>query len=179
MTTETTTTNQLPPCPLPDCEGGEHHYHDVDVYAVNGAHDCATDARFGFRCYGPHRPGIPQWQPIEHDQIRAGMRIRATFHRGDRATVHVGVAHRRVGADWVTEKRWSLTGWGYPTTYEVDPATIPDPDAELIEKIGKAIHDADEPGFEWGEDGSENVYRKLARAALTVIRTHDEAGDGR
>ena len=132
MTTEPTTIN-LPPCPLTGCEGGEHHYHDVeayDVYAVGGTHDCATEARFGFRCYGPHRPGlseridlpevtdemvwlatntytrgsysdegmrdalaefrdallasVPQWQPIEHDQIEAGMRIRATTPIGDR-----------------------------------------------------------------------------------------------
>ena len=25
------TENTLPPCPLPDCEGGEHHYHDIDA----------------------------------------------------------------------------------------------------------------------------------------------------
>ena len=134
MTTEIA--SQLPPCPLPDCEGGEHHYHDIDaydVYAVSEGHDCATEARFGFRCYGPHvkdQPGT-QWQPIEHDQIRAGMRIRATAQYDGRATVHVGVAHHRTGSDWSTEQGWLLTGWSYPTIYEVDPATIPDPDAEL------------------------------------------------
>ena len=58
-------------------------------------------------------------------------------------------------------------GWGDSTTYEVDPATIPDPDAELIEKIGKAIHDAD------GEF-AKDVYRKLARAALDAIREESE-----
>lgn len=180
MTTEIT--SQLPPCPLPDCEGGEHHYHDIDaydVYAVSEGHDCATEARFGFRCYGPHRPGLSEpidlpeitdemveratktyiggasgyadpcmrtaldefraelvagvtrWQPIEHDQIRAGMRIRVTVQYDGRATVHVGVAHHRMGSDWSTEQGWLLTGWSYPTIYEVDPATIPDPDAEL------------------------------------------------
>ena len=184
MTTETTTS--LPPCPLPDCEGGEHHFHDVEAYAAekDKTHDCATHARDGFRCYGPHRPGlsepidlpeitdeiaaaaraawglsprswdstgdltrrswraaavavrdallasIPQWQPIEHDQIRAGMRIRTTIQWGDRATAHVGVAHhahhQAVGSMvWFTEARWPLTGWSCPTTYEVDPATIP------------------------------------------------------
>ena len=52
---------------------------------------------------------------------------------------------------------------------------IADPDAELIEKIAKAIHDADEPGDdEWGEAPGAETYRKLARAALTVIREESE-----
>ena len=75
MTTEIT--SQLPPCPLPDCEGGEHHYHDIDVYSPGTGHDCARAARMGHRCYGPHvkdQPGA-QWQPIEPDQIKAGMRL--------------------------------------------------------------------------------------------------------
>ena len=128
---------------------------------------------------------LPQWQPIEHDQIRAGMRIRVTVRNDDRTTVYVGVAHHQDGTRvWYTKERWPLDGWGDSVTYEVDPATIPDPDAELIEKIGKAIHDADESAYtwggdEWGEDPSAETYRKLARAALDAVRTHDEAGDGR
>ena len=85
MTTETT--NQLPPCPLTDCEGGEHHYHDIDSYAISEGHDCARGAKLGCRCYGPHRPQSPQWQPIECDQIRAGMRIMATTIYPDYATI--------------------------------------------------------------------------------------------
>ena len=118
---------------------------------------------------------LPQWQPIEHDQIKAGMRIRATFHRDDRETINVGVAHHRVGADWVTEKRWSLTGWGFPTTYEVDPATIPDPDAELIEAVAETLYRTNWPSDMW--DGlSVEAYRDLARAALNAIRA-EEAGE--
>ena len=171
------TTSQLPPCPLPDCEGGEHHYHDIDAYETGEEHECTSTAAIGYRCYGPHRP--QQWQPIECDKIRAGMRVLATMTYLDRVTTYMGVAHHTdEDGDWRTERGWRLTGWEDSTTYEVDPTTIPDPDADLIEKISKAIHDADEPGFEWGEDGSENVYRKLARAALDAVRTHDEAGDG-
>ena len=217
-----TTENTLPPCPLPDCEGGDHHYHDIDVYTVAETHDCAEAASIGYRCYGPHRPGLSEpidlpeitdemveraaktyigtcmrtvldefraelfagvtrWQPIEHAQIRAGMRIRATVQCDDRTTIHVGVAHHQpVGTRvWFTEGLWPLYGWADSTTYEVDPATITDPDAELIEKIAKAILLAEEPGDEWGEDGTEDIYRKLARAALDAVRESDEAGDGR
>ena len=45
MTSETT---HLPPCPLPDCEGGEHHYHDIETYTIGEGHDCASTARSGF-----------------------------------------------------------------------------------------------------------------------------------
>ena len=216
MTTENT--SQPPPCPLPDCEGGEHHFHDVEAYAAekDKTHDCATHARDGFRCYGPHRPGpsepidlpeitdemveratktyvgasgyadpcmrtvldqfraelvagVTRWQPIEHDQIRPGMRVKRT-HKGVQMTLTV--ATRDATAVGTAE------GWFLPLTtgtWHVDPATIPaDPDAELIEKIGKAIYDADESGHvwanEWGEDGTEDAYRKLARAALDVVR---------
>ena len=185
MTTETT--SPLPPCPLPDCMGVEHHWHDIAVYAVTETHDCAKTARRGYRCYGPHvkdQPGT-QWQPIEFAQIKAGMRIRATVQFEDRTTVYVGVAHHQpVGTRvWFTEGLWPLYGWGDSVTYEVDPATVPDPDAELIEKIGKAIHDADESAYtwggdEWGEDPSAETYRKLARAALDAVRAHDEAVTG-
>ena len=171
MTTETT--SQLPPCPLPGCEGGEHHYHDIDaydVYAVSEGHDCATEARFGFRCYGPHRPGIPQWQPIEPDQIRAGMRIRVTEARGDRIITRTGVArHTDKYGDWVTDDGWLLTGWSNLVTYEVDSATIPDPDADLIEAVAETLSRTDWPSDVW--DGlSVEAYRELARAALAAVR---------
>ena len=169
MTTEIT--SQLPPCPLPDCGGGEHHYHDIDAYTVNETPDCARAARIGYRCYSPHRR--PQWQPSEHDQIRAGMRIWVTSQWDDRVTFHVGVAHHQAGGSgvWLTEARWPLVGWGDSTAYEVDPATIPaDPDAELIEKIALAIRDADESTDEWGEDPSSEAYRKQARVALDAVR---------
>ena len=289
MTTEIT--SQLPPCPLPDCRGGEHHFHDVEAYAAekDKTHDCATHARDGFRCYGPHRPGLSEpvdlpeitdemveratktyvgasgyadpcmrtvldefraelvagvtrWEPIEPDQIKAGMRIRATVQQGDCTSIFVGVARHPAGSGrWYTDERRMLTGWSSPTTHEVDPttiptipadpdaeliagvtrwqpiehdqirpgmrvkrthkgvqmtltvatrdatavgtaegwflpltsgtwqvdpSTIPDPDAELIEKIGKAIYDADE----WDEDPSAETYRKLARVALDAVR---------
>ena len=68
-----------------------------------------------------------QWQPIDPDQIRVGMRIRVTAQCDDRATTHIGVAHHQGGSRfWRTEDGWPLDGWfDYPITYEVDPATIP------------------------------------------------------
>lgn len=233
MTTETTT-NQLPPCPLTGCEGGEHHCHEVEVYIAeeDKYHDCATHARNGYRCYSQHRPGLPEpgslpeitdemveratsifigssgyaapgmraaltgfraellaegtrWQPIELDEIRAGMRIRATDEaRGDRITTYTGVAHNeRRSGDWYTEDDWLLTdSWSNTTIYEVDPATIPDPDADLIEKAAIAIYEGmQHPNWRaplWEEIDAHGQERFLnaARATLSAIRA-EEAGE--
>lgn len=177
MTTEPTTIN-LPPCPLPDCEGGDHHYHDVDAYTIKGGHDCARASSIGYRCYGPHRH--PQWQPIEHDQIKAGMRIRATVQQGDRATTHVGVAHHQAAGSryWCTEERWPLDGWGDSSTYEVDLATIPDPDAELIDALREASwrieHMGGRPDPLPGLPEARDLLNKLRELGWTVIRKSEK-----
>ena len=217
MTIEITTTNQLPPCPLTGCEGGEHHFHETRAHGVCLVGEVCEDSGAGAtRCYSQHRPGlsepislpeitdemvdravvtyvntyyahdagsrraamraaltefradliagIPQWQPIEHAQIKAGMRIRVTSPRGDRMTTHVGVAHHQPGSCWHTEDSWPLASWGSPTTYEVDPATIPaDPDADLIEKLIGLLDLTD------SED---------AREVIAAVRAHDEAVTG-
>ena len=118
-----------------------------------------------------------QWQPIDPDQIRVGMRIRVTAQCDDRATTHIGVAHHQGGSRfWRTEGGELLTGfWSNSITYEVDPTSIPDPDAELIEKIGETLYRTNWPSDMW--DGlSVEAYRELAQVALAAIRA-EEAGE--
>ena len=198
MTTETTT--NLPPCPLPDCKGSEHHhYHNINPCKIGEGHDCAEWAALGYRCYSQHRPGlsepislpevtdemvewarnrsmidtfgelhsfavairlallaaIPQWQPIERDQIRPGMRVKRT-HKGVQMTLTV--ATRDATAVGTAE------GWLLPLTsgtWQVDSSTIPDPDAGLIEKLARLL------------DALEN-----AREVIAAVRAHDEAVTG-
>lgn len=172
MTTETST--NLPPCPLPGCEGGEHHYHDIETYTIGGGHDCASTARSGYRCYGPHQPGT-RWEPIERDEIKAGMRIRATAAAGDCITTHTGVTHHtNKYGDWLTERSWLLTGWADQISYEVDPATVPDPDAELIEALREASwrieHMGGRPDPLPGLPEARDLLNKLRELGWTVIR---------
>ena len=106
----------------------------------------------------------PQWQPIERDQIRAGMRIRATIASSGCISTRVGVAHHTSQTgEWCTEGNWLLTGWANQITCEVDPSTIPDPDAELIEALAGLL-DLTDP-----ED---------AREVIATVRAHDEAVTG-
>ena len=177
MTTEITP----PPCPLPDCGGGEHHYHDIDIYGGGEqGHDCTSEEWRGYHCFGPHvkdQPGT-QWQPIELDQIRAGMRIRATITYRYCVINRTGVAHHKIRDGWYTEDICMLTGWHDPTTYEVDSATIPDPDEELIEIVAELLHAGDPGSLDmWGElTGRERQnYRDQAREVVAAVRAHDEA----
>ena len=177
MTTEIT--SQLPPCPLPDCEGGEHHYHDFEVYTIEGGHDCARASSIGYRCYSQHRPQSPQWQPIELDQIRAGMRIRATTTFDDYVTTRTGVAHHtNKYGDWLTEENRMLTGWSNLVTYEVDPDTIPDPDAELIDALREASwlieNSGERPDPLPGLPEARDLLNKLRELGWTVIREESE-----
>ena len=112
----------------------------LTILGVDGGllHDFAVGIRAALLA------SVPQWQPIEHDQVEAGMRIRATIPHEERTSIYIGVAHHwGRDSDWCTEGGWLLTGWDAPAIYEVDPATIPDPDAELIEKIAKAVRESE------------------------------------
>ena len=113
MTTEIT--SQLPPCPLTGCEGGEHHYHDVDaydVYAVGGTHDCATHARDGFRCYDPHQPGLPDWislPEITNEMVESVRRcsVYGSLHSSSLHSFAVGI---RAALDAVRAHDEAVTG---------------------------------------------------------------------
>lgn len=52
------TDQTLPPCPLDDCGGGEHHYHEWTNQDLECTHAAAQFANFT-RCYGPHREPSP------------------------------------------------------------------------------------------------------------------------
>ena len=122
MTTEATTTNQLPPCPLPDCKGSEHHYHDIDaydVYAVSEGHDCATEARFGFRCYGPHLPGLSE--PIDLPEITDEMVDRAVVTYVNTYYAYDAGSRRAAMRAALTEFRADLIA-GIPQWQPIEPA---------------------------------------------------------
>ena len=118
--------------------------------------------------------GATRWQPIEHDQIRAGMRIRATTVVGDGVATRTGVAHHtNICGDWFTEASLMLTGRGVggdPTTYEVDPATIPaDPDADLDDTLWRVLCDDDLCAVACAHCAAR------ASACKRLVREHDEA----
>ena len=123
MTTETTT--NLPPCPLPDCEGGEHHYHEVEVYTAeeDKYHDCATYARNGYRCFGPHQPGLSEpvsLPEVTDEMVERGLainRVRA-LHAPISKTVFDGISF--VPHDTLTDCGWCDTTYPCLTIQALD-----------------------------------------------------------
>ena len=81
MTTETT--SQLPPCPLPDCEGGEHHYHETrahDECLAEEEEECEYSGNGTTRCYSQHRPGLSE--PVSLPQVGPCRAVRDPRGRG-------------------------------------------------------------------------------------------------
>lgn len=75
MTTENTTNTNLPPCPLTDCEGGEHHYHETRAHG-ECLGECEDSGIVTTRCYSQHRPGLSE--PGSLPEITDEMVERAT-----------------------------------------------------------------------------------------------------
>ena len=100
----------------------------------------------------------------EHDDewVEVGGSVVSNLPNGARA---------RVQHDWVV---------GYeaaPTTpcYLVHRDDLPDPDADLVERMARAIFASNYPNLRWesmGEDTQEH-YRKAARAALAAYREEE------
>ena len=193
MTTETT--SQLPPCPLPDCEGGEHHFHDIYAYTIGDGHDCAKVARIDYRCYGPHRPGLSE--PIRLPDITDEMVELAT------ASYIGGICYADPGMRAaLTEFRDALFA-GIPQWQEVEPGThIGAGTRYRIERPSEAFEEVEDGYTDWSEvtdcrvfidprsvdpdaDLIERLARLLdltdlndAREVIATVRAHDEAVTG-
>ena len=118
-------------------------------------------------------PTVPVWRPTTFEEIRAGWEVRSRRRNGSESAW--GVAHHQDDdGDWHTEDNWLLTDWVDPTTYEVDPTSIPDPDAELIEALREAswlIESSGQTG-QWIGTFTEarDLLNKLRELGWTVIR---------
>lgn len=140
-------------------------YREVARAALTAIHDALLVA-------------VPQWQPVEYGQIRAGMRIRATVPREERTSIYIGVAHHTdLNSEWQTEHGWPLAdrGWGDSVTYEVDPSTIPaDPGADLVEALREASwrieHMGGRPDPLPGLPEARDLLNKLRELGWTVTR---------
>lgn len=198
MTTETA--SQLLPCPLPDCEEGEHHYHDMDCYTVDETHDCARVARIGYRCYSQHRPGLPA--PLDLPEITDEMVGRAVVTY---VNTYYAATDARRGEHGMraalTEFRHALFA-GIPQWQEVEPGThIGTGTRYRIERPSEAFEEVEDGYTDWSEvtdcrvfidprsvDPDADLIEKLAglldltdlndaREVIATVRAHDEAGE--
>lgn len=105
---------------------------------------------------------VPVWVPVEPGTfIKAGTRVQEWYDPSNTATEWT----------WTTDCKWEGC-----TNYRmlIDPRTVPaepEPDP-AVERVAKAIHDAEESDTEqWTcePEGARETYRRLARAALGAI----------
>ena len=123
------------------------------------------DDRTIVRTYTPDPTPDQEVPRDEWANIAVGSRVRIVEVSGDEHTVTL---------DYVTDEPWLwTTDHGYDLArvarvYLLDAPTPPDPDAELVKKMARALYPAHE-GTEHLGDAWENV----ARAALAVVREHE------
>ena len=121
---------------------------------------------------------VVNWQPIEPENIKPGMEVRRERRFRDALGAITFIVARLsdsavYSADGVAAFTTDLTDHRW--NWFVNPATIPDPDAELIEAVAETLYRTDWPSDMW--DGlSVEAYRELAQVALAAIRA-EEAGE--
>ena len=119
------------------------------------------------RTYTPDPTPDQEVPRDEWANIAVGSRVRIVEISGDEHTATVDYV---AGEPWLYSKDHCYDGAKVVRVYLLDAPTPPDPDAELVKKMARALYPAHE-GTEHLGDAWENV----ARAALAVVREHEAA----
>ena len=162
--------NTLPDGTVVETNDGNLHFKDGDGrQVVRGRLGDGVPYLWGgrtiVRTYTPDPTPDQEVPRDEWANIAVGSRVRIVEANGDEHTVTL---------DYVTDEPWLYSkdhgydGAKIARVYLLDAPTPPDPDAELVKKMARALYPAHE-GTEHLGDAWENV----ARAALAVVREHE------
>ena len=116
-------------------------------------------------------------QEVPRDEwanIAVGSRVRIVEIDGDEHTVTVDYACLAADVVWLYDEDHDYDGATIARVYLLDALTPPDPDAELIEKMARAMCDEFHEGG-WGRalPNTREKFIRRARAALAVVREHE------
>ena len=132
------------------------------------------DDRTIVRTYTPDPTPDQEVPRDEWANIAVGSRVRIVEVDGDEHTVKVDYVSPAADVVWL----WT-TDHGYDPrkvarVYLLDAPTPPDPDAELVEKMARAMC-AIRTEVDWDErtDLARDLYRGEAVAALAALREHE------
>jgi hypothetical protein len=120
------------------------------------------------RTYTPDPTPDQEVPRDEWANIAVGSRVRIVEVDGDEHTVTVDYVSPAADVVWLYDEDHDYDGAKIARVYLLDAPTPPDPDAELVKKMARALYPAHE-GTEHLGDAWENV----ARAALAVVREHE------
>ena len=101
-------------------------------------------------------------QPIEFEDLKVGMKVRASLQGGDVSHARIGRINRIIG-EWVYSPGGHSIGSSRYTWELLEPL---DPDADLIDAMTRALSQGQESpaGWRWRED---------MREVLAIVRKHD------
>ena len=165
----------IDPNTLPDgtaVETSNGHLCFKDGKGYQNFRDCLGDGspwpwrdRTITRTYTPDPTPDQEVPRDEWANIAVGSRVRIVEISGDEHTVTIRDAE---SDQWLWTTDHGYDGARVARVYLLDAPTPPDPDAELVKKMARALYPAHE-GTEHLGDAWENV----ARAALAVVREHE------
>jgi len=168
----------IDPNTLPDgtaVETSNGHLCFKDGKGYQNYRDCLGDGspwpwrdRTIVRTYTPDPTPDQEVPRDEWANIKPGSRVRIVEVDGDEHTVTVDYVSPAADVVWLYDEDHDYDGAKIARVYLLDAPTPPDPDAELVEKMARALYPAHE-GTEHLGDAWENV----ARAALAVVREHE------
>lgn len=165
--------NTLPDGTVVETGDGCLHFKDGDGWQSNrgdlgNGRPYPWGGRTIVRTYTPDATPDQEVPRDEWANIAVGSRVRIVEIDGDEHTVTVDYACLAADVVWLYDEDHDYDGATIARVYLLDALTPPDPDAELIEAMARAMQGKD--GFGEAEFGA--IYEARARAALAVVREH-------
>ena len=168
----------IDPITLPDgtvveTNDGNLHFKDGDGRQVvrgrlGDGDPYPWSGRIIVRTYTPDPTPDQEVPRDEWANIAVGSRVRIVEVDGDEHTVKVDYVSPAADVAWLYDEDHDYDGAKVARVYLLDDLPPTDPDAELVEKMARAMQGKD--GFGEAEFGA--IYEARARAALAVVREH-------
>ena len=171
--------NTLPDGTVAETKDGYLHFKDGGGLQSNrgwlgDGHPHPWRGRTIVRTYTPDPTPDQEVPRDEWANIAVGSRVRIVEIDGDEHTVTVDYACLAADVVWLYDEDHDYDGATIARVYLLDALTPPDPDAELIEAMARAMCDEFHEGG-WGRalPNTREKFSRRARAALAVVREHE------
>ena len=171
--------NTLPDGTVVETGDGNLHFKDGDGRQVvrgrlGDGDPYPWSGRIIVRTYTPDPTPDQEVPRDEWANIAVGSRVRIVEVDGDEHTVKVDYVSPAADVVWLYDEDHDYDGAKIARVYLLDALTPPDRDAELVEKMARAMC-AIRTEVDWDErtDLARDLYRGEAVAALAALREHE------
>ena len=171
--------NTLPDGTVVETNDGNLHFKDGDGRQVvrgrlGDGDPYPWSGRIIVRTYTPDPTPDQEVPRDEWANIAVGSRVRIVEVDGDEHTVTVDYVSPAADVVWLYDEDHDYDGAKIARVYLLDAPTPPDPDADLIEAMARAMCDEFHEGG-WGRalPNTREKFSRRARAALAALREHE------